>query len=253
MGLEDRVAIITGAGDIQGIGAAIAVRFAKEGARIVIADVRDGNDVVDSVRKAGSDAVFVKTDVTSQDECDAMAKAAMDRFGRIDILVNNAAKFRELSARSWIDITTEDWNGVMEVNTTGPFHCTKAVFPFMKEKGGKIINVSSSTIFEGTRGSPHYVSSKGAVFAFSRCMARELGPFNINVNTLAPGFTETGAGKAIQERVGVSIEKMMRPRRCLDRTASVEDLVGTAVFLAGDDSNFVTGQLILSDGGVSFN
>ena len=183
--LKDKVAIVTGAA--QGIGASFAVGYAREGARIVIADILDGNQAVEAVEKAGSEAIYVKIDVTKQDECDAMAKAAIDRFGSIDILVNNAAIFGNLTLRPFTEISTEEYNRVMQVNATGPFHCIKAVFPYMKEEGGKIINISSASIFEGVPGMPHYVASKGAIMALTRSMARELGEYNINVNSIAPG------------------------------------------------------------------
>jgi NAD(P)-dependent dehydrogenase (short-subunit alcohol dehydrogenase family) len=252
--LEGKVAIITGAA--QGIGAAFAVGFAKEGAKLVIADIVDGNDVVDNVARAGSEAIFEKTDVTQQDQCDAMAKAAADRFGSVDILVNNAAMYANLVKKSFADITTAEWNRVMEVNTTGPFHCIKAAVPYMQEKGGKIINVASSVVFEGAAGMPHYVASKGAVMAFTRCMARELGGHNINVNSLAPGYTQSEASKKIEssrQDGGLDPEQIMMQRRCLKRSEDPADLVGTAIFLASDMSNFVTGQLILCDGGSSFH
>jgi len=254
MKLKDKIAIITGGS--RGIGAAFAVGYAKEGAKLLIADIIDGNDTVNAVVKAGSEAIFVKTDVTSQVQCHAMVKSAADHFGTIDILVNNAALYASIIKRSFADITTEEWNRVMEVNTTGPFHCTKAVFPYMRKKGGKIINVASSIVFEGAPGMPHYVASKGAVVAFTRCMARELGAYNINVNSLAPGYTQSEASQKIQRNRrdgGMDPESMMVQRRCLKRAEYPEDLVGTAVFLASDMSNFISGQLILCDGGCSFN
>jgi NAD(P)-dependent dehydrogenase (short-subunit alcohol dehydrogenase family) len=254
MMLKDRVAIITGAA--QGIGAAFAVGYAKEGARLVIADIVDGADTVAEVSKAGSQAIFVKTDVTRQDQCDAMAKAAFDRFGGIDILVNNAAIYAGIIKKPFVDISTEEWNRVMQVNSTGPFHCIKAVFPYMRQKGGKIINVASSVVFESAAGMPHYVASKGAVMALTRCMARELGDHNINVNSLAPGYTQSEASKQIQKNRqdgGIDPEKIVMQRRCLKRSEKPADLVGTAIFLASDMSNFITGQLILCDGGTSFH
>ncbi len=254
MKLKDKVAIITGAA--RGIGAAFAVGYAKEGAKLLIADILDGSATVNAVKKAGSEAVFIRTDVTRQDQCDAMAKAAADHFGSVDILVNNAAMYGSIVKRSFFEISTEDWNRVMEVNTTGPFHCTKAVFPHMREKGGRIINVASSVVFEGAGGMPHYVASKGAVMAFTRCMARELGAYNINVNSLAPGYTQSEASKKIQkvrEDGGPDPERVMMQRRCLKRSENPEDLVGTAIFLASDMSDFITGQLILCDGGGSFH
>ena len=252
--LKDRVAIITGAA--QGIGAAFAVGYAKEGARLVIADIVDGGNTVAEVSETGSEAIFVKTDVTRQDQCDAMAKAAVDRFGGIDILVNNAAIYAGIIKKPFANITTEEWNRVMQVNTTGPFHCIKAVFPYMRQKGGKIINVASSVVFESAAGMPHYVASKGAVMALTRCMARELGDHNINVNSLAPGYTQSDASKQIQKNRqdgGIDPEKIVMQRRCLKRPEKPADLVGTAIFLASDMSNFITGQLILCDGGSSFH
>ena len=254
MNLKDKVAIITGAAG--GIGAAIAVGYAKKGVKVIIADILDGKESVDAIEKAGSEAIFVKTDVTKQEQCDAMAKAAVDRFGSIHILVNNAAMYANIIKKAFHEITTEEWNRVMEVNTTGPFHCTKAVFPYMKERGGKIINVASSIIFEGAPGMPHYVASKGAVMAFTRSMARELGAFNINVNSLAPGYTQSEASKVMQRsraNGGIDPEEIMMQKRCLKRAEEPQDLVGTAVFLASDMSDFITGQLILCDGGASFH
>ena len=139
--LKDRIAIITGAA--QGIGAAFAAGYAKEGAKVVIADISDGKGTLEAVEKAGSEAIYVKTDVTSEDSCKAMAKAAVDAFGTIDILINNAAMYGNIVKKTFMEIPVEEWNRVMEVNTTGPFICIKAVFHYMKEKGGKIINVAS--------------------------------------------------------------------------------------------------------------
>jgi NAD(P)-dependent dehydrogenase (short-subunit alcohol dehydrogenase family) len=249
MKLKDKVAIITGAA--QGIGAAFATGYAKEGAKIL-----DGNNTVEDVVKAGSEAIFVKTDVTKQDQCDAMVKAAADRFGTVDILVNNAALYANIIKKPFEEITTEEWNRVMEVNATGPFHCTKAIFAVMREKGGKIINVASSVVFEGAAGMPHYVASKGAVMAFTRVMARELGAYNINVNSLAPGYTQSEASKKIQKSrqdEGPDPEQIMLQKRCLKRSEEPTDLVGTAIFLASDMSDFITGQLILCDGGSFFH
>jgi NAD(P)-dependent dehydrogenase (short-subunit alcohol dehydrogenase family) len=254
MRLKDKVAIITGAA--RGIGGAFAVGFAKEGAKIVIGDILDGKETVDAVKKTGSEAIFVKTDVSKQDQCDLLAKTGVDRFGSVNILVNNAGMFANIILRPFTEISTEEWMRVMEVNTAGPFHCTKAVFPYMKGKGGKIINISSASIFEGVTGMPHYVASKGAIMAFTRTMARELGPYNINVNSIAPGFTHSPGGDEIDQKKALPIgllDEIQIPLRCLKRPAYPEDLVGTAIFLASDDSNFITGQMIVHDGGTSFH
>lgn len=254
MKLKDKVAVITGAA--QGIGAAFAVGFAKEGAKIVIGDIQDGRDAVKAVEKAGSEAITVKTDVTSQESCDALAKAAVDRFGSIHILVNNAAVFGDVVMKPFTELTDDEWDRLMAVNVKGPFHCCKAVFPYMKEKGGKIINMSSASFLEGVPFMPHYVASKGAIMAFSRAMARELGDYKINVNAIAPGFTHSAGGDRFDRSKAVPLpplEELQLGQRCIKREAVPEDLVGTAVFLASDMSNFISGQLIVHDGGISFH
>ena len=252
MRLKDRVAIITGAA--RGIGAAFAIGFGKEGAKVVIGDIRDGQKIVDAIEKAGGQALYLKTDVTKQDQCNALAQAAVERFGAIDILINNAGTL--VTIKPFMEVTTEEWMQIMETNTLGPFHCTKAVFPYMKEKGGRIINISSGTVFEGVPGLPHYLASKGAVMAFTRGMARELGDYNINVNSIAPGFTHSEGGDEFDRNKrfpSVPLDEVQMPMRCIKRPTVPEDLVGTAIYLAGDDSKLITGQLIIHDGGVSLH
>ena len=170
MRLKDKVAIITGAA--QGIGAAFAKGYSREGAKVLIADVMDGNATIEAIEKAGGEAIYVRTDVTEQDDCIAMAKAAVERFGGIDILVNNAAMYGTIVKKPFMEVSTEEWNRVMEVNTTGPFHCIKGVFPHMKDKGGRIINIGSSVVLEAPPFFPHYVASKGAILTFTRCMEK---------------------------------------------------------------------------------
>lgn len=252
MRLKDKVAIITGAA--RGIGAAFAIGFGKEGANVVIGDIRDGQKIVDAIEKAGGQALYLRTDVTKQDQCNALAQAAVDRFGSIDILINNAGTL--VTIKPFMEVTTEEWMQIMETNTLGPFHCTKAVFPYMKEKGGRIINISSGTVFEGIPGLPHYLASKGAVMAFTRGMARELGDYNINVNSIAPGFTHSEGGDEFDRNKkfpSVPLDEVQMPMRCIKRPTYPEDLVGTAIYLAGDDSKLITGQLIIHDGGVSLH
>jgi len=252
MRLKDKVAIVTGAA--RGIGAAFAIGFGKEGAKVVIGDIRDGSNTVAAIEKAGGQALYVKTDVTRQDQCDALAKAAVERFGSIDILINNAGTL--VTIKPFMEVTTEEWMQVMATNTLGPFHCVKAVFPFMKDKGGKIINVSSGTVFEGVPGLPHYISSKGAVMAFTRGMARELGDYKINVNAIAPGFTHSEGGDEFDRNKrfpSVPLDEVQIPMRCIKRPVYPQDLVGTAIYLASEDSQMITGQLIVHDGGMSLH
>jgi NAD(P)-dependent dehydrogenase (short-subunit alcohol dehydrogenase family) len=252
MRLKGKVAVVTGAA--RGLGAAFAVGFGKEGANVVIGDIRDGEKTIAAVREAGGKAVYVKTDVTKQDQCDALAKAAADQFGAIDILMNNAGVL--VTIKPFMEVTTEEWMDVMATNTLGPFHCTKAVFPYMKDRGGKIINIASATIFEGVPGLPHYISSKGAIMAFTRGMARELGDYKINVNAIAPGFTHSEGGDEFDRNKKfphVPLDDVQMPLRCIKRPTCPEDLVGTAIYLASDDSELITGQLIIHDGGLSLH
>ena len=235
MRLKGKVAIITGAA--RGIGAAFASGLGKEGAKVVIGDISDAKKTVDAVEKAGSEALYVKTDVTKQDQCDALAKAAIDRFGTIDILINNAGIL--VTLKPFMEVTTEEWMHIMAANTLGPFHCIKAVFPYMKDKGGKIINISSASIFEGVPGFPHYIASKGAIMALTRGMARELGDYGINVNTIAPGFTHSEGGDIFDKDKKfppVPLDQIQLPQRCIKAPTYPEDLVGTALYLATDDS-----------------
>ncbi|NLV31536.1 MAG: SDR family oxidoreductase [Acidobacteria bacterium] len=252
MRLKNKVAIVTGGA--RGIGAAIAAGFAREGAEIVIGDKRDAPETLAAVEKAGGRGIYVKTDVAVQADCDALARAAADRFGAIDILVNNAGVL--VTIKPFMEVTTGEWNEVMASNALGPFHCIKAVFPYMKEKGGRIINLSSGTIFEGVPGLPHYIASKGAVMALTRGMARELGEYGINVNAIAPGFTHSEGGDEFDRNKrfpSAPLDELQIPQRCVRRPLYPEDLVGTAVYLASDDSRCVSGQLILHDGGMSMH
>lgn len=252
MRLKDKVAIVTGGA--RGLGAAFAIGFGREGAKVLIGDIRDGKKTVDSIEKAGSDALYVKMDVTKQDQCNALAKAAIDRFGAIDILMNNAGTL--VTIKPFMEVTTEEFMQVLATNTLGPFHCTKAVFPYMKGKGGKIINICSATILEGVPGLPHYIASKGAVMALTRGMARELGDYGINVNSIAPGFTHSEGGDEFdrdKKFPSVPLDEIQLPLRCIKRPTYPEDLVGTAIYLASDDSRLITGQLIVHDGGLSLH
>jgi len=254
MRLSGKVAVITGAA--QGIGAAFAVGFAREGAKIVIGDLADAGTTIKRVEKEGSEAIYVKTDVNDEAQCFALVKAGFDRFGAIDILINNAAVFANIILKPFMELTSEEYKRVVEINTSGAFHCIKAVFPYMKDKGGKIINMSSASILEGVPGMPHYVASKGAIMALTRSMARELGDFTIRVNTIAPGFTHSEGGDQFDRSKALPLpplDELQLQGRCLKRPGKPEDLVGLALFLATDDSAFITGQLIVHDGGLSLH
>lgn len=252
MRLKDKVAVITGAA--QGIGAAFAVGFAREGAKIIIGDMADAGNTVKRVEKEGSEAIYIKTDVNKEHECFALIKAGADRFSAIDILVNNAAVFADIILKPFTEISSEEYKRVVEINTSGAFHCIKAVYPYMKERGGKIISISSASILEGVPGMPHYVASKGAIMALTRCMARELGDANIRVNTISPGFTHSEGGDQFDRNKALPLpplDELQIQGRCIKRPGVPEDLVGLAIFLASEDSAFITGQMIVHDGGLS--
>ena len=253
MRLEKQVVIVTGGG--MGIGRAYCQRLAQEGASVVVADiVGDAAEAVAAeIRQAEGDAIAVRTDVTSQEATEQMARAAMDRYGRIDGLVNNAGMYQRpaVTRGPFEDIAVEEWDRVMAVNLRGVFLCARAVVPFMKQqRRGKIVNISSGTVFSGTPRFAHYVTSKAGVIGFTRVLAKELGEWNINVNAVAPGLTlslEDGDDPMMEyheaRAAGRSIKRIQRP----------DDLVGTVAFLCSPDSDFMTGQTLVVDGGSAFN
>jgi NAD(P)-dependent dehydrogenase (short-subunit alcohol dehydrogenase family) len=247
MRLRGKVAIITGGA--RGIGKACGLRFAEEGARIVLADVLDGTQAKDEIVKKGGEAIAVYTDVSDEESTKEMARTALEHFGSIDILMNNAGIFASLGKKPFLEISSKEWDEVLAVNLKGMFHCCKAVYPQMEKQGkGKIINVTSSSFFQGIPYFLHYVSSKGGVIAFTRALAREVGDSGIAVNAIAPGLT---ASEAVRKSPMYPEEylKAMAGGRCFKRLEVPEDLTGTAVFLASDDSDFISGQTINVDGG----
>lgn len=251
MGLLDgRVGLITGSA--QGIGRAYAVAAAAHGARLVLADVGDVATTVQQVQAVGGEALGLNGDVTDDASMRSVVEAAVDRFGTVDFLVNNAGIYGGLSFKPWTQITNEEWDRIMAVNVRGMFTVSKAVAPLMTERrSGKIINISSASALAGTAGVLHYVTSKGATIAFTRALARELGEFGITVNTITPGFTMSDASKQIMADSGAAgLEQLIVAAQCLKRPEQPEDLVGTVVFLASPLSDFITGQIINVDGGV---
>lgn len=245
MRLKDKVVIVTGGA--MGIGRAYCLRTAEEGARVVVADVADPKPTVKEIEARGGQALGVECDVAREEDTRRLATETLTRFGRIDVLVNNAAVYGTLKRRPFMEIPVEEWDRVMAVNLRGLFLCARAVFPTMKVQGkGKIINIASSTFFKGVPDYIHYTTSKGGVVGFTRSLARELGDVGIRVNAIAPGFTLSGENEknASAERQQANIRMRM-----LKRAEVPEDIAGTLVFLASDDSDFITGQTILVDGG----
>lgn len=238
MKLDGKVAIVTGGA--QGIGRAIADGLEREGARVLVADLNPPSD-------------GIAADVSNEDDVAAMVKSAVERLGRIDILVNNAGLYASLAMRPFTEIPLEEWRRVMDVNVASMFLTCRAVVPAMREQGGgKIVNISSGTPFRGVPFLLHYVTSKGAIVAFTRALAKELGKDEIHVNCVAPGFTMSEGVKANPEVVE-KLRDVSVAARTIQRDQLPEDVVGAVVFLCGPDSDFITGQTMVIDGGQFFH
>ena len=245
MRLKGKVAVITGAA--QGIGEQFAIGLAMEGAKIVVADVADGESVAKKITNDGGEALYVNCDVSDEESCKKMAKTANDNYGGIDILIANAALFSQIKLQSLLDITVEEWDQVMAVNVRGLWLSVRSVVPYMKDKGGSIINISTNRVFTGIPNMLQYDASKGAVSAMTKVMARELGSMAIRVNAIAPGITMT---ERVMQREGIEDRiKEIVANKALNRIQTPQDIVGTAVFLASADSLHITGQTIIVDGG----
>ena len=248
--VKDRVVVITGgAGEL---GAALAQRLVEEGAKVVLADIKDGRALASSLRKVnrrgGGDALFVKTDVTSEAATQKMAQAAVDKFGKIDVLLNNAGLF---TALPWDELTYDEWKKRIRVNVDGVFLATKAVVPFMKEQGGgKIINIGSDTVWMGTPGFAHYVTSKAAILGFTRALANELGPHGITTVYVTPTLLDTEGTRAAFPQAHFDYVLSHTP---IGQFEKPEDINGLIVFLCSDESKFVNGAAINIGGGISMH
>jgi NAD(P)-dependent dehydrogenase (short-subunit alcohol dehydrogenase family) len=245
--LKGKVAIITGAG--SGIGKALARRLAADGASVVVADIQKFDLAAAELAKAtGARTLGLQVDVSNEQDVERMAAEAVKAFGRIDILVNNAAVFSTLKLKPFEEIGVAEWRKVMDVNIMGVALCCRACVPHMRKAGGgRIINLASGAPIKGVPLFLHYISSKGAVIAMTRGLAREVGTDGITVNALAPGFTlsENVARHEAHVRQG----ERTKMTRAIQRDEKPEDLVGTVSFLASEDAAFITGQTLVVDGG----
>jgi NAD(P)-dependent dehydrogenase (short-subunit alcohol dehydrogenase family) len=249
--LAGRSAIVTGGA--RGIGRHYSEALAAEGAEVMIADVADGNALAQELAaKHGRNATAssMTFDVSDEEQVKVLVAATIERFGKIDILVNNAAVYSTLEEQDFTAIDTAVWDRVMAVNVRGPFLMAKYVVPHMRARRyGKIINIGSGTVFRGIPQMVHYVTSKGAVSAFTRSLSRAVGTDGICVNTLAPGFTLSDSVVENNPTHVRSSRDNAIQRRAIKRDAYPPDLIGALIFLASSDSDFITGQTIAVDGG----
>jgi 3-oxoacyl-[acyl-carrier protein] reductase len=247
--LQGKVAIVSGAG--RHLGRAYSLALAEAGASVVVADVIDGAPVAEEIVRGGGQAIAVLADVTDRTSTESMAAAALERFERIDVLVNNAGYFKQTKKGPWNEIDLDEWDRAFEVNVRGLWLCCRAVFPTMRrQRYGKIINIGSNTVWKGSPpGFLHYIASKSSLIGLTRALAREVGEFNICVNLLAPDYIPDEE----QLRLYPEADEFVVSQRVFKRTEAPEDMLGALVFLAGPGSDFVTGQSLLVNGGVWFN
>jgi 3-oxoacyl-[acyl-carrier protein] reductase len=249
MRLEKKVAVITGSA--RGMGRVFALRFAKEGARLTICDVLDCAPLAEEIKAIGGEVLALRIDVASEKDTAEMAKKTAQRFGRIDILVNNAAVIGGIEVKDFVkpveQLLAADWDRMLAVNVKGLFLCCKAVIPYMKKQGkGKIINIASTTAFTGVPLFLHYSTSKGGVVTMTRGLARTLGDFNINVNAVAPGLVMT---EAMQAAISKEEAKRVVETQLIKKSIKPEDIAAAVVFLASDEADMITGQTLSVNAG----
>lgn len=248
MDFTNKVAVVTGAA--RGLGQEYARRFARHGANVVACDLRDCDDTLAIIRGEGADGLSLETDVTDRHSTEAMAAAAVDAFGGIDILVNNAALYGSLTFAPFDRLDESEWDATMNVNVKGIWQCCKAVVPSMKARGGgSIVNISSLAATYGMPNGLHYTASKAAVIGLTRGLAREVGRFDIRVNAVAPNVVNTDATGEVFGDKRDKIVEVTLSQQAIRKPLEPEDIVGAVLFLASDLSKLTTGQTIMVDGG----
>ena len=244
MRIKDKVVIITGSGG--GIGKETALLFAKEGAKVVVADVNEkgGTETVENIKKAGGEAFFAKLDVSSRDQIKQVVKDTITKYGKIDVLINNAGIIQDALV---VKMTEEQWDKVININLKGPFNCIQAVVEQMINQGsGVIINISSIVALYGNVGQTNYAATKAGLIGMTKTLAKELGKKGIRVNAVAPGFIYTPMTATVPEK----ILELMKEKTPLRRLGKPEDVANTLLFLSSDEASFINGAVISVDGGL---
>jgi len=244
--MKDKVILITGSS--QGIGKAIAFKFASTGARIALNDIQSQEENLkqtkEEIEKMGSQAKYFLTDVSKLEETEKMVQDIQKKFGRLDVLVNNAGIVKD---RTLAKMTQEEWQSVININLTGVFNSTKAALPLIIQNQGKIINISSIVGLKGNFGQANYAAAKAGIIGFTKSLSKEVGRFGVTVNAVAPGFIETRLTENLAEEMKVAIKKFTS----LGRFGKPEEVADLVVFLASDKANFITGEVITIDGGLA--
>ncbi|MCS4541545.1 MAG: 3-oxoacyl-ACP reductase FabG [Euryarchaeota archaeon] len=242
--LENKVAIITGSA--KGIGREAALLFAEEGAKVVVIDVDEGgSETAEEIKNMGHESLFVKTDVCNKEQVQDMVKKVVERFGKIDVLINNAGIIRDSTL---LKMTEEQWDKVIDTNLKGVFNCTQAVAEVMVKQGyGKIINTSSIVALYGNFGQANYAASKAGLIGFTKTLAKELGRKGIRVNAVAPGFVLTDMVRSVPEKV----LEMVKEKTPIGRLGQPKDIANVYLFLASDESDYINGAVLSVDGGLT--
>lgn len=248
MSFADKVVVITGAA--RGLGRRYAEAFAAEDARVAISDVRNCTEALEALRSTGAAVIAAETDVTSLESCNELAAKTMDQFGRIDILINNAALYGSLTFAPFEQLDDAEWDRVMAVNVKGLWNMCRAVMPSMRERNsGAIVNVSSLAATYGMPNGLHYTTSKAAVIGMTRGLAREVGRWGVRVNSVAPNVVNTEATSEVFGDKRDKVIDVTLSQQALRKPLEPDDIVGTVMFLAGDHSRMTTGQTVMVDGG----